>query len=86
VLGGLLGLWFVRQYRDEALILITMVLGTQMIILGLGLSTSSNWTAIVALCLALFGIVRQYADYSGELDSDFSQNAGEYQSPIGQAP
>lgn len=67
VLGGLCGLWFVRNFRDEAMILITVVLGTQMIGLGLGLSTSSSFTAVVALCLLLFGIIWQYADYVREL-------------------
>ena len=63
VLGGLAGLWFVRTYRDEALILITIVLGTRLIILSLGLSTSSSWTAVAILSLALLGVIWQYADY-----------------------
>jgi hypothetical protein len=86
LLGGLAGLWFVRKYRDEALILITMVLGTQLIILGLGISTRSSWTAIVALGLALFGVVRQYADYLSESEGDASRSAEDYQSPLGPPP
>ena len=86
VLGGLAGLWFVRTYRDEALILITMVLGTQLIVLGLGLNTNSSWTAIIVLCLALLGVVRQYADYVLELNGDASQYSEDTQSPVGQVP
>jgi hypothetical protein len=67
VIGGLCGLWFVREFQNEALILITVVLGTQIIGLGLGLSTSSSFTAVIALSLALFGLIRQYADYLREL-------------------
>jgi hypothetical protein len=67
VVGGLCGLWFVRKYRDEVLILITMLLGLEMIGLGLGLSTSSSWTAVIALSLALLGVIWQYADYLREL-------------------
>jgi hypothetical protein len=86
LLGGLAGLWFVRKYRDEALILITMVLGTQLIILGLGISTGSSWTAILALILALVGVVRQYADYAGEGEGDGSRSAEDYQNPLGPPP
>jgi hypothetical protein len=86
VLGGLAGLWFVRKYRDEALILITMILGTQLIIIGLGISTRSSWTAIVALVLALVGVVRQYADYASESEGDAARTPDDRQSPLGPPP
>ncbi len=56
VIGGLLGFWFVRVSRDEALILITMIVGVSIIQLVLGLSTTSSWTAIFILALALAGL------------------------------
>ena len=86
LLGGLAGLWFVRKYRDEALILITMILGTQLIIIGLGISTSSSWTAIVALVLALVGVVRQYADYLNESEGDAVRTPDDRQNPLGPPP
>jgi hypothetical protein len=67
LIGGLAGLWFVRRYRDEGLILITMALGTEMIFRALGLSESSSLTAVVILSLALVSVIVQYADYLREL-------------------
>ncbi len=66
VIGGLLGFWFVRVSRDEALILITMIVGVSIIQLVLGLSTTSSWTAIFILALALAGLFVQYALYIRE--------------------
>ena len=81
IVGGLGGLWFVRNYRDEGLILISMVVGTEMIVLGMGLDTNSSWTAVVALSLALFSVIYQYAAYQRELNPDGSQGLGEYRPP-----
>lgn len=67
VLGGLLGLWLVRSYRDEALILITMLVGIQMIQTALGLNSASSLTAIILLSLALAGVLVQYANHLREL-------------------
>lgn len=70
VVGGLGGLWFVRKFRDEALVIITMLVGVQLIGRGLGLSPSSSWTAVIALSLALFSVIWQYADYLRDLNVD----------------
>ena len=63
LVGGLLGWWFIRRYRDEALIIITVIIGVEIIFLALRLSSSSGLTAVFLLSLALVGVVVQYADH-----------------------
>jgi hypothetical protein len=63
IVGGLFGLWLIRQSRDEALILITMLIGAQLILDALVLDRSSSWTAIIMLSLGLAGLLVQYAAY-----------------------
>ena len=70
LVGGLLGLWLIREIRDEALILITMLIGTQLILDGFGFSSTSSWTAIIMITLALAGVLVQYAIYLREIKSD----------------
>jgi len=70
IVGGLLGLWLVRTVQDEALILITMLVGTQLILDGFGFSPTSSWTAIIMITLALAGVLVQYAIYLREIKSD----------------
>ena len=70
VIGGLLGLWLVRVSRDEALILITMIVGVTIIQIVLGLSPTSSWTAILILSLALAGVLVQYALYIREIKGE----------------
>jgi hypothetical protein len=67
IIGGLFGLWLIRQSRDEALILITMLIGVQFIRDALGFDQSSSWTAIIMLSLGLAGLLVQYASYLREL-------------------
>jgi hypothetical protein len=67
IIGGLLGLWLVRKYRDEALILITMLIGVQFIQDALAFDKSSSWTAIIILALGLAGVLVQYAFYLREI-------------------
>ncbi len=67
IIGGLLGLWLVRRVRDEAMILITMLVGVQLIQDALGLNPDSSWTAIIIITLGLAGILTQYAMYLREL-------------------
>lgn len=67
VIGGLLGLWLIRVSRDEALILITMVLGVKMIQGALGFNPTSSLTAVIILTLALAGILVQYTLYLREV-------------------
>ena len=70
LIGGFLGLWLVREIRDEALILITMLVGTQLILDAFGFSPTSSWTAIIMITLALAGVLVQYAIYLREIKSD----------------
>ena len=70
LVGGLLGLWLARLVRDEALILITMLVGTQLILAGFGFSPTSSWTAIIMITLALAGVLVQYAIYLREIKSN----------------
>jgi len=73
VVGGLFGLWLIRESRDEALILITMLIGVQLIQDALGFDNSSSWTAIIMLSLGLAGILVQYAFYLRQLKANEQQ-------------
>ncbi|MCP4358240.1 MAG: sugar MFS transporter [Chloroflexi bacterium] len=63
LIGGLIGLYLIQRFQEEALILITVVMGVKLIYLALGLSSSNSWTAVILLSLALAGTVVQYADH-----------------------
>ena len=69
LIGGCLGYLLIRASRDEAIILITMILGTKMIQEALGLSPTSSVTAILMLTLALAGVLVQYTLYLREVKS-----------------
>jgi hypothetical protein len=75
IIGGLFGLWLVGKARDEALILITMLIGVQLIQEALSLNPNSSWTAILIITLGLAGILTQYAIYLREFQE--SQTAPE---------
>ncbi len=66
-IGALFGMWLVRQSADEALILITMIIGAELIQDALQLSKNSSLTAIIILSLALAGVLVQYANYIREI-------------------
>ena len=70
LVGGFIGFWLIRQFRDETLILITMLVGTQLILDGFGFSPTKSWTAIIMISLALAGVLVQYAIYLREIKSD----------------
>lgn len=63
LVGGLLGVWLTRRYGDEILIIITVVIGVEIIYRALSLESSSSFTAVIILSLCLVGVVVQYADY-----------------------
>ena len=67
--GGLIGLWLVRKYRDELLIIVTMLVGVQLILNGFRLDSKSSLTAIVIISLALVGVLVQYAHYLREIEA-----------------
>ena len=66
ILGGLLGIWLVRWERDEALILLSVLVGTELIHDSLGLSPTKSFTAIIVISLALAGVLLQYGAYLRE--------------------
>ena len=67
IIGGLLGIWLIRVSRDEALILITMLIGVQFIQEAVAFDKSNSWTAIIILTLGLVGLLVQYASYLREI-------------------
>ena len=73
IVGGLFGLWLIRKSRDEALILITMLIGVQFIQETLGFDKNSSWTAIIILTLGLAGMLVQYSHYLRELKARSEQ-------------
>jgi hypothetical protein len=66
IIGGLVGLLLTRRSPDVAIILISMVIGTEIFIQALRLNRSTNFTAVISLSLALIGVVVQYASYLRE--------------------
>lgn len=61
VAAGIAGVWATRQDPDQALILISVLIGANTISNGLDMDPESNWTAVVLLSLTLTGVVVQYA-------------------------
>ncbi len=70
LINGLLGVWLVRKDRDEALILLSVLVGVELINDALGLSDTRSITAILLLSLALAGVLVQYAEYLRERTGD----------------
>jgi hypothetical protein len=66
IVAGFIGVWITRQDRDQALILISVIIGSNTIINVLDLDQSKNYTAVISLSLALTGVVLQYAAYLRE--------------------
>lgn len=62
--GGIPFLYLTRRYSRRALILISVLVGVQIIDTALNLNPSSNLTAVILLGLTLLGVVAQYADYT----------------------
>jgi hypothetical protein len=58
---GLAGIWATRRDPDQALILISVLIGASSIANGLNLDSASSFTAVITLGLALTGVVVQYA-------------------------
>ncbi len=72
IIGGILGLVLTRHFPEDALILISVYIGVDIIGQVLGLNPSGNFTALIVLSLALVGMVVQYADYLRQLKSQSS--------------
>ena len=63
LVGGLLGVWLARRFGEEVLIIITVVIGVEIIYQALSLDSSSSFTAVSMLSFCLIVVVVQYADY-----------------------
>ncbi len=59
--AGILGVWITRQDPDQALILISVIIGARTIESGLKLDGTKSITAVIILGLGLTGVVVQYA-------------------------
>ncbi|MCA9948550.1 MAG: hypothetical protein KDE48_02805 [Anaerolineales bacterium] len=72
IAGGTLGLMLTRHFPEDALILISVYIGVDIIGQTLDLKPSGNLTALIMLSLGLVGMVVQYADYLRQLKSQTS--------------
>lgn len=63
LLSGILAAYLTQRSPDNALILISVILGVAIISYSLNLSSESSLTAVITLSLALVGIVYQFATY-----------------------
>ncbi len=72
IIGGIIGWQLTRHFPQDALILISVYVGVDIIAQALDLSPTSNFTALITLSLALVGMVVQYADYLRQLKSQSS--------------
>jgi hypothetical protein len=61
IAAGFVGVWVTRQDPEQALILISVLIGARTISDGLNLDQTKNMTAVITLGLALTGVVVQYA-------------------------
>lgn len=64
--AGILGVWITRQDPDQAVILISVIIGANTISDGLHLDETRSITAVISLGLTLTGVVVQYASYLRE--------------------
>lgn len=62
VLLGIVGVYLMKQYQDGFMIMVSMLLGVEIIYRALGLPSDKSFTAVILLSLALLSVVVQYAD------------------------
>ncbi len=67
---GLVGLFFTWRSEAVAVILISVFVGADLVTNALGLDPTKSITAVIALSLALLGLVVQYAQYLRETRAD----------------
>lgn len=70
IAGGLLGVWLTRRSEAVAVIMVSVFIGVDLIVSVLNLDMSKSFTAVIALSLALLGLVVQYAQYLREIKAD----------------
>ena len=66
IAAGIISIWVTRQDPEQALILISVIIGARTISEGLNMDQSKNITAVMTLGLGLTGVVAQYASYLRE--------------------
>lgn len=64
LVGGVIGVYLTLKYPRRAMVLISVIIGVEIIYAALNLNPSSSITAVVLLSLALVGMVVQYAEYA----------------------
>lgn len=67
IVFGLVGLFLTRRSEAVSVILISVFVGTDIIMKAFGLSPDKSITAVISISLALLGLVFQYAHYLREL-------------------
>ncbi len=70
IIGGLIGLFLTRRSPSVSLILVSVIVGTDLIGRALGLNSQKSITAVISISLALLGLVVQYAQYLREIKGD----------------
>jgi hypothetical protein len=70
IISGLIGLFLTRRSEAVSVILISVFVGTDIIIRALGLSPEKSMTAVISISLALLGLVVQYAQYMREIKAE----------------
>jgi len=66
IAAGIVCVWITRKDPEEAVILISVIIGARTITNGLNLDNTNSFTAVIALGLGLTGVVIQYASYLRE--------------------
>lgn len=82
IISGLVGLYLTRRSEDVAVIMISVFVGADLIIRALGLSSSSSWTAVFTISIALLGLVVQYAQYLREVKGELNHFISDTGAPI----
>ena len=75
LVGGLLGLWLMKREQDETLILLSVLVGVEVINDALQLNDEKVLTAIFLLSLALAGVLLQFGAYLREVKVEASRDA-----------
>jgi hypothetical protein len=83
IISGLIGLFLTRRSEAVALILISVFVGTDLIVRVFGLSPEKNITAVISISLALLGLIVQYAQFLREIKGD---NLSLFAAQTGPAP
>lgn len=85
IISGFVGLILTRRSESVSMILVSVIVGADLIGRALGMSSESSITAVISISLALLGLVVQYAQYLREIKGDnlslFAPQAGPAPAP-----